>query len=54
MSNQQTQKFQEIADAIRGVTNRNSKFKIVANNFANEISKLEPRIVNYNDKMMHI
>lgn len=45
----QVQKLQEIADSIKGVTNRLSTYKIKANNFAKEISKLDPKIVNYTE-----
>lgn len=43
----QAEKFKEIADAIRGVNDRVSNHKIQANNFAAEISKLDPRITPY-------
>ena len=46
----QAEKFKNIADAIRGVNGRTSAYKIVANDFASEIAKLDPRILPYKDR----
>jgi hypothetical protein len=46
----QAEKFKEIANAIRGVNDRTSEYTIVANNFASEIKKLDPRIIPYNGR----
>ena len=46
----QTNKFTEIANAIRKVEDRTDTYKIKANDFATEIGKLDPKLnAHYKD-----